>query len=198
MEQRTDPAADESPPATGEDPQGLRTLLARNHDRLRAITERLLGQRLRHRVNVSDIVQSCLVDLIRSFRGFRDTGEGAFEAWSRRVLENGVRRKSRYYRAQKRADEDEDAAPVEDRAGPEPTPSHHAVNAEDLARLERAMAQLPVDQREIIRLHVIEGRPHDDVARLTGRSPAATRMMLSRARARLSVEIDRLDHDHQG
>lgn len=171
------------------DPSALDALLGRNHGRLRRIADRIIGPRLRARVSVSDIVQSCYVEIIRGIRGFRDSGDGAFEAWSRRVLENGVRRKSRHFSAEKRTAEVDDVVLVEEPAGEGPTPSHQAVNGEALLRLEAALEQLSAEHREIIRLRILEGRAHEEISEILDKSPTAVRMSLSRARAKLSLVL---------
>jgi len=174
------------------DRSALDALLGRTHGRLRRIADRIIGPRLRARVSVSDIVQSCYVEIIRGIRSFRDSGDsgdGAFEAWSRRVLENGVRRKSRHFSAEKRTAEVEDVAFLDEPAGEGPTPSRAAVNGEALLQLQTALEQLSSEHREIIRLRILEGRAHDEIAEILDKSPTAVRMSLSRARAKLSLVL---------
>lgn len=195
MDPTTNRKNDDIERAVEGDRSALESLLERSQGRLRRIATRLVGPRLRERVSVSDIVQSCYVEIIRSIRGFRDTSEGSFEAWSRKVLENGVRRKCRYFSAEKRAGETDDTSLESEPAGSAPTPSRAAVNAESLQRLERAMTRLSDEHREIVRMRIIEGKPHDEIAAALGRSPTAVRMLLSRARAKLSLALAAKDAD---
>ncbi len=48
-----------------------------------------------------------------------------------------------------------------------------------------ALAQLTAEQREVVHLRFVEGRPLDEVARLTGRSTGAVKALQHRALARL-------------
>ena len=51
---------------------------------------------------------------------------------------------------------------------------------------------MPEDQRQIIQLRAFEGRDYDEIAAMLGRTPGALRMLLSRARALLTLKLDRL------
>lgn len=183
------------------DRSALNTLLARNHDRLLRLTDRLLGAKLRTRVSVSDVLQSCYVDLVRGISRLEHPTEAAFEAWTRRIVENGVRRKCRELSAKKRGEGRRLLDTIDESASREPSPSGQAMTTEHLARLERALSRLREDRREILRLRVVEGRSHEEIADIMGRPLGATRMLLSRARAELSLEIERLvspDHARGG
>ena len=70
------------------------------------------------------------------------------------------------------------------------TPSRDAAGKEDLERLERAFARLSTDQQEVIRLARFAGLVHEEVARRMGRTPSATRSLLSRALARLATLLE--------
>ena len=62
-----------------------------------------------------------------------------------------------------------------------PTPSRVLILNEDLARLEKAMDQLPDESRELIVAAKIEGRTYDEIAQATDKSPDAVRMQVKRA-----------------
>lgn len=57
--------------------------------------------------------------------------------------------------------------------------------ASDLERVEGLMAQLPLRQREVLRLRHLEGLETEEIAALLGMTPDAVRMNLSRARKRI-------------
>ncbi|MBX9581735.1 MAG: sigma-70 family RNA polymerase sigma factor [Gemmataceae bacterium] len=65
-------------------------------------------------------------------------------------------------------------------AGSFTTPSQAAVRDERADRLRGAMADLPADHREALRLHHVDGLPVEEVARRLGKTPGATRTLLSR------------------
>ena len=172
------------------DRAALHSLLARSHDRMRRYTGSLLGNRLRARLSVSDVLQSCYVDVVKGISTFREDNDAAFEAWTRRIVENGVRRKSRELGALKRGADRTTDEPLE-LPSPGPTPSGCAVTAEQLSRVEAALTKLRDDHREVLRLRIVEGLAHEEIARRMGRPLGATRMLLSRARAELSLHLER-------
>ncbi len=189
------PRSQEVKSARAGDRVALQHLLERNHGRFRALTRNLMGTRLRARVRVSDVLQSAYVEVIRGISGFREDSEDAFRAWMGRVLENGVRRKSRFFAAKKRAEpSDLDAVGCDGEAalGPAATPSNAAMQRENIALLRRALDQLRDDHRQVILMRVVEGKSHEEIARALGRPPHATRVLLSRARAQLSLALDRI------
>ena len=55
--------------------------------------------------------------------------------------------------------------------------------------------ELPDDQREVILLARVVGLPHAIVAQEMGRTPAATRTLLSRALARLATRLEEKGSD---
>ncbi|MFG0319192.1 MAG: RNA polymerase sigma factor [Planctomycetota bacterium JB042] len=172
------------------DRSALQSLLTRNHGRMRRYTGSLLGQQMKARLSVSDVLQSCYVDIVRGISSFRESSGAAFEAWTRRVVENGVRRKSRQIGAQKRGAGRVGELPDE-LPSSTPTPSGQVVTAEQLARVDAALATLREDHREVLRLRLVEGLSHHDIARRMDRPLNATRMLLSRARAELSLRLER-------
>jgi RNA polymerase sigma-70 factor (ECF subfamily) len=79
----------------------------------------------------------------------------------------------------------EDAAPEPGGAGP----AYH--EPEQYEELERALARLDRDQREVVLLHRIEGLPSKEVAARMGRTDVAVRKLYSRAVARLREILPR-------
>ena len=74
-------------------------------------------------------------------------------------------------------------APVELKIEPSASvvsPSRRLRREERLKRLERALARLSDDQREVIRLARIDGLSAPEIAARTGRTEAAVRQSLSR------------------
>jgi len=64
-------------------------------------------------------------------------------------------------------------------------PERDAQRAELRDRLEAALAQLPVIQREVVLLHDVDGRTHDEIASIVGTSSGMCRQHLFKARKRL-------------
>lgn len=76
-------------------------------------------------------------------------------------------------------------------ARPVDSPFEELATSELQRELERAIAQLPLPQRELFLLVAIEGLEPSEAARVLGIAPEAARQRLSRARARLSASLDR-------
>jgi RNA polymerase sigma-70 factor (ECF subfamily) len=69
------------------------------------------------------------------------------------------------------------------------TPDREASRHEDAERLDRAMRQLPEDQRQAIDLHFWQRAHWDEIGRALHRSPDAARMVVNRAVLRLKQEL---------
>jgi RNA polymerase sigma-70 factor (ECF subfamily) len=74
--------------------------------------------------------------------------------------------------------------------GAPPAPDDEAAANATLSRLEEAFAALPDAHREVLALAAGEGLPHDEVGRILGLSPEATRQRLARARAVLARRLE--------
>lgn len=62
--------------------------------------------------------------------------------------------------------------------------------AEVRGQVAEAFAQLPDDQRQAVNLRVVEGRPYDEVAALTGASEQTARARVSRGLRRLGSMLE--------
>jgi len=71
-----------------------------------------------------------------------------------------------------------------------PSPSGHAVAREQADAIEQAVARLPDDHREVVRLRYLERRSFHEVAQLLGRSENAVRKLWLRAIERLQHEME--------
>jgi len=139
----------------------------------------------------SDLLQSTYVDVVRSIKDFQGDDEPQLVAWVTRIMENNLRDRARFYGRQRRNPEvDSEEAP--EPAGHDATPSVEAMQVENIAAVGRALAELPEEQRQIMQLRLIEGREYEEIAAMLGRSVGSLRMLLSRARASLTVRLDRL------
>src|SRR5262249_57318434 len=69
------------------------------------------------------------------------------------------------------------------------TPSEKAIRGEEELRLAEALATLPADQREAVRLRHLEGWALADIAQHLGRSPAATAGLIKRGRPALRPRL---------
>ena len=178
------------------DREALDRILRKVEKRITRLAEARTGQELRARLRVSDIVQSAFVEVVDAIEQFRGDSEDEFVGWASTILENKVRRKGRFFRARKRyAKEDPRDLEREVIAGdrPIPTPSAELSQVEDFRRVFMALDRLPEDYRRVLLLRGVEDLSHREIAAELDRSDAATRMLLSRARVALTLELERVD-----
>jgi RNA polymerase sigma-70 factor (ECF subfamily) len=71
-----------------------------------------------------------------------------------------------------------------------PSPEQRTLDAELRARLEDALAGLPVRQRAVITLRDVQGRPAEEVCTILEISPANQRVLLHRARAHVRARLE--------
>jgi RNA polymerase sigma-70 factor (ECF subfamily) len=174
------------------DKKALNELYNRYQMRVLAAVRARLGAELRGKLDSWDVVQDALLASLKNVEAFNQTSEGAFLNWLSKVVENRIRDQLDYFRARKRdhrlekplagSGTADSSAPLDlpEKAG-SPTPSQVLVLSEDLARLEKAMDQLPEESRELIVAVKIEGRTYDEIAQAMGKSSDAVRMQVKRA-----------------
>ncbi len=124
-------------------------LVERFHERLRVFVDSRLGEHLRPRVGVDDILQDAFIRAFESLDGFCWKDEQSFFSWLRGIAEHVV-----LYAAQKYRRE---SAPIKDSppAG-DPTPSRTRRREERFERLRTALTGLSADHQEVIRLARLE------------------------------------------
>jgi RNA polymerase sigma-70 factor, ECF subfamily len=77
--------------------------------------------------------------------------------------------------------------------GNEPAPDRSAV---ETARVEETLAQIPLDQRAPLLLHLVAGFSYAEIAGLLGVSEGAVRMRISRGRAAFRAAYGAGEDDH--
>lgn len=177
------------------DKAALNNLFERYYERILFVVRLRLGYQLRQHLESGDILQEALKRGLMGFSEFRMTQEGAFMHWLSKLVENSIRDKADYFAAKKRSVLDQ--VPLEDQGtgeslalgerlpGPDLTPSTLLVQGEEMKRLERALAELKVEHREIILQRDLEGLPFHDIGANLGKSEDAARMEYRRAKALL-------------
>jgi RNA polymerase sigma-70 factor (ECF subfamily) len=164
-----------------------------------AYIERRLGPALRRKVEADDIFQEASAEAVRSL-GEMDLSHREPFGWLCQVAERKiVDAHRRYVASQKRAAGREVSI---DGGGPSGDDSGHAGLVQLLVasmttasqafsrnqrehRLLEALAQMPQEQREALRLRYLEGLPSKEVAQRLGKTDGAVRVMLTRALGKL-------------
>jgi RNA polymerase sigma-70 factor (ECF subfamily) len=185
------------------DPEALGRLLEAQRAALHRLAERQLEGRIAVRVDASDVIQQTFLEAHRSFGQFAGRDARDLAAWLQAILDHKVAaairdhallQKRNVHRERSLDDSRESTAPLKEGldAG-HSTPSQQAVRGEEAQRLERALAELPDDQREAVRLRHLEGWALADIARHLERSPAATAGLIKRGMQALRVRLRRGD-----
>jgi len=141
--------------------------------------------RARGMVDTEDIVQETMIKAVRNLGAADLLGDGALQAYLRQALTN---RLADAYRGTARRPHD--TGLTSDLPSLEASPLEQSIGTEALRRYEAALARLKRDDREAIILRVELCYEYEDIARMLGKSGAASaRMVVSRALARLSREM---------
>jgi len=174
----------------------LAEYLALKHKALAAFVERELGAALRRKVEVDDILQETSVEAIRQLPAAdfaaRDVFSWLCQLAERRIID--AHRK--FFGAQKRdagrevplgeAGGDSQHAAVIDLLVASMTTATAALsrNQKEL-HLLAALAKLPADGREALRLRYVENLPSKEIAERLGKTDGAVRVMLTRCLGQL-------------
>jgi RNA polymerase sigma-70 factor (ECF subfamily) len=177
--------------------EALGTVLETCRRYLLLVAERQLDPRLRAKGGASDLVQETFLEAQRDFGGFHGTSEAELLAWLSRLLLNNAGNFARRYRGTDKRDVnrevglqagDSSSAGVSSPAAETPSPSGQAMAQEQAAALQRALARLPEDYRQVVVLRYQEERSFEEIGRLLNRSPDAARKLWARAMERLRLE----------
>ncbi len=162
-------------------------LYLRYRDRLLLSIRCRLGPGLRARLASEDILHSVFRDALSDVHRFEPRDPGSFNRYLHVCVLNKIRDKADYYGAQRRRGE---VPLTESLIASLPHPGDGAPRYVDGARyerLERALARLPEDTREVIMLRLVEELPNQDAAQVLGRTPEAVSKLYNRGLARLAV-----------
>jgi len=179
--------------AQGGDPAATEALLVPHLPALNAVV-RLRAGSLKKREAHEDLVQSVCRQVIAGLDAFRGHAPAAFAKWVQAAALNKIAERHAYYRAQKRDTAREVPLAFESRVDEDVllgsyraffTPSRDAAAREEVARLEKAFAELPETYRDVLLMTRLTGVSTAEIAERLGKSQAAVRQLLCRARAKL-------------
>jgi RNA polymerase sigma-70 factor (ECF subfamily) len=188
--------------ARGGDSAALAAFIERRRPQLTAYVERRLGPALRRKVEPADVVQETALSALRGAANTDLTDRELF-GWLCHLAEERIIDANRHFTAAKRDSGREvsmhgagssggsSAAGLEEwLAASLTTPTQAATRNERQQRLEVALAALPAEGREVLRLRYGEGLPTKEIAGRIGKTDGAVRVMLSRAVQRLRELLD--------
>jgi RNA polymerase sigma factor (sigma-70 family) len=176
-------------------------LLERFLPDLRRYLDRNAGALVTAKESSSDLAQSVCREVLERLgtERFVYRGEAEFKQWLYNAALYKIRARQRFYLAAMRDAGREVLLPEggsETHASSEPgipagstlgTPSQAAALNEEVERLRVALSKLPQNYREVIHLAHVEGLSHKEIAERLGISEANSRVLLSRALARLAT-----------
>jgi len=163
---------------------------------LLAYIERQLSTALRRKVEPEDLLQEATADAVRSLGSMDLSNRDPF-GWVCQIAERRIiDAHRRFFGAQKRAAGREVpiSGATDDSRSPNlinllvasmTTASQAFSRDQRHQRLLEALAQLPDEQREALRMRYVEGLPSKQIAEALGKSDGAVRVMLTRSLSRL-------------
>jgi RNA polymerase sigma-70 factor (ECF subfamily) len=173
--------------AAAEDTTAFARLMRRHEGRLHGFLVRMLGPG----DDARDVCQDVFIEVWRTRHRYRP--EGHFVAWLFRIARSRAIDRGRRRQFQRlflgRARDDVKTAATTMAVGADDIIAHRA----RLARLQQAIAQLPVDVREAVALRHGAGLEYARVAEILGVSEAAARQRASRGLARVRALLEEVD-----
>jgi RNA polymerase sigma-70 factor (ECF subfamily) len=152
-------------------------LLARTLPLLRNWARGRLPHYARDLNATEDLVQTSVMRALANIDHFASEGPGSFLAYLRQILLNQVRDEVRRIGRQP----DSEAIDTELADDQVASPIELAIGQEKLAAYERALAQLPARQQNLIVMRIEFGMSYPEIAAEVGGTPDAARVMVSRA-----------------
>jgi RNA polymerase sigma-70 factor (ECF subfamily) len=181
------------------DQQASGQLLEHYRTYLSLLAQQQLRGRIACRVGPSDIVQQTMLEAYRNFHQFLGSASPELLGWLRSILNHNIagaiRQHTQRHMRDIRRECSLDADPGSARDGQteldaqQSSPSERAMRGEELARLSRALATLPDDQRQAVRLRHLEGWSLLEIARHLNRSPAAAAGLIKRGMQSLREQL---------
>lgn len=186
------------------DSQAVERLLARHRDSLHRMIQMRLDQRIKQRIDVSDVVQDVLIEANRRLRDYLEHPVMAFHLWIRQIAKDRLIDAHRRHRVSaKRSIDREQGMGVHgaiDQSSfelvgqlidPQMTPAAAANQRELAAHVEAAIARLGDTDREIILMRHYEQLNNSEIASTLGLSEPAASMRYLRAIRRLRELLDK-------
>ncbi|QDU97209.1 sigma-70 family RNA polymerase sigma factor [Lignipirellula cremea] len=167
---------------------------------LMAFIEKQLGAKLRKKVEPEDIFQEVSVDAVRSLESVDLATRDPF-SWLCQLAERRIIDAHRHFFDAQKRDADREVGLGQGGRGDNSqagglinmliasmtTPSKAFSRNIREARLVAALEELPVDQREVLRLRYVDNLPSKQIAEQVGKSDAAVRVMLTRSLKKLQT-----------
>jgi RNA polymerase sigma-70 factor (ECF subfamily) len=185
------------------DRAALERLLLDHYAVLVAHLTKRLPPTLRAVTGVDDIIQQAYTQVFTGITSYKQRSGISFQSWLVTIAENRLRDAIRAQKRKKRGgdfarmrgmdlDEESHAAHLLDAiAGTSHTPSQSMARREAIQAIQVAVAGLPPEYREAIRLRYFDGYTLEEVAALMQRTTGAVRGLLDRAKKKMRDSLER-------
>ena len=189
--------------ATSGDRASLERLLLAHYGRLAQHIALKLPASVQGVVGVDDILQQTFMQAFRDIGNFQPRSASSFSGWLKTIAEHrmldtvkALKRKKRggdRRQVQRQADSQASCVAdlVEMLSAGRHTPSQSIARREAVQAVQVAIAGLPGDQRDAIRLRFLGGKSLQETADAMGRSPDAVRGLIHRAKQELRDALGR-------
>jgi RNA polymerase sigma-70 factor (ECF subfamily) len=166
--------------------EGFNRLVLKHKDRIYTLCLRMLNDP----DEADDAAQETFVRVFHGLKGFRM--ESKFSTWVYRIAVNACKNKmdSKAWKDRK-ANASLEAADLEE-GHSSPTPAQELEAKGRKALIEEAIARLPEDQRVLVVLRDVEGRPYEEIAENLSLNPGTLKSRLNRARSQLQEWLKEL------
>ena len=165
------------------DADAFQQLVVHYHTTLRAAVARRIGARIQARIDPDDVLQEAYIAAFEHLNNCEFEGPGGFYKWLQTIAINELNERIRALHRDKRAIDRELIQPVN--VGHSSyqgllngvsagylTPSRHLRQSEAVAALMTSLARLKQEQRTVIRLRFLEGKPVRQIAEELGKNEA--------------------------
>ncbi len=180
--------------AKGGDEDAVNRLIERHRDAVLRMVQMRLDQKIRRRVDVSDVVQDVMIDASRRLQDYIANPAMPFHLWLRHIAKDGITDAHQRHRASQKRSVDREhglAVPGADDHSTmnlaahlcdgELTPAAAATQREMAQRVEQAITELGEQDGEIIIMRHYEQLTNQEVAQALGLSEPAASMRYLRA-----------------
>jgi RNA polymerase sigma-70 factor (ECF subfamily) len=173
------------------DREALGQLLLSFRAYVRAVVHGMWDERLRPRVDASDLIQDVYLEAQRSFAGFQGTSVAELVVWLRQIVVRSAGHCLRANLGTGKRDPGREQAGADVNAlaaDSDGSPSGQAIGREQATRLAEALERLPDDMRQVLLGRHLDEVPYAVLAERLNRSEGAVRVLYTRALRRLREE----------
>lgn len=186
------------------DQAALGQLLLQHYDMLQRLIEPRIPTLVQRMLSVEDVLQQTFSSAFRHFDQFTPVGEGAFGAWLRAIAERRLQDCVRELRRKKRGGDHQQVGAYGDGVSDSAveliqlvsagisTPSRIISREEAFRALYIAMAELPEDYQQVLRLRYLQGLSVEETAAAMDRTADSVRAVANRAKKKLREVLGRM------